>query len=241
MAIEDFFHLDEVEYAQRISRYSDQDLMKQDIVKFRQIQSGAWSVGAGLGGAFVTFGATLAVSGYGGRRINVAVRKLESIHAELLSRGLQPHDPTKRDYLIPVAVGVISCGVGSGIDVGVGHLMTAPVANSIQVLVPTDSSAIHAIASQPTEVLHGFENGVETQLAVVHADLANAGVKGVGAAALAHAHHLIPLDSSGALGEYAGQAGAKAAEQSIAGQAAGILVDGTLTQSMGNRATKCSS
>jgi hypothetical protein len=51
MAIEDFFHLDEVEYAQRISRYSDQDLMKQDIVKFRQIQSGAWSVGVGLGGA----------------------------------------------------------------------------------------------------------------------------------------------------------------------------------------------
>ncbi|KAI9881155.1 MAG: hypothetical protein M1830_007133 [Pleopsidium flavum] len=188
MAIEDLFHLDEVEDAQRISRYSDQDLMKQDVVEFRQIQAGAWSIGAGIGRAWFSFGATLAVSGYGGRRINVAVRKLELIHAELLSLGLQPHDPTKRGYLIPVAVGVAGCGV----DTGVVHLV-------------------------------------------------NPGVNGVGAAALAHAHHLIPLDPSGALGQYAGQAGAEVVEQSLAGQVAGTAVDGTLTQSMANRATKCAS
>ena len=47
----------------------------------------------------------------------VAMRKLEIVQCKLLRRCIQPHDPTKRDYLIPIAVGVATLGFDAGADI----------------------------------------------------------------------------------------------------------------------------
>jgi hypothetical protein len=125
MAFKDFFHLNEYKYAKRISKYSNTHLQKQDVVKLRQFFAGALSLGSGIGAAPSTCGTTLLVSGYGVRRINVAYRKLKLIQSELLSRGITPHEMTKRDFFIPIAAFIVSIGVADCVEIRVGSLMAA--------------------------------------------------------------------------------------------------------------------
>lgn len=92
MAPQDFFWLEAKEYAERISIYTNERLMKQEVVKLRQGISGRCTVGAGLGGAPFTFGASLVASGYGLRRIHMAHKKRKIIEAELSKRNIKLHE-----------------------------------------------------------------------------------------------------------------------------------------------------
>jgi len=243
MAVKDFLHLDEKEYALRISAYSNEQLQKQDVVKQRQCYAGMGSVAAGVGGAFFTGGTTLLASGYGCRRIHVAKRKVKLIHAELRSRGLSPHQQTKRDVLIPLAVCMVSTAIGAGVDIGVGHLMAAPVCHAVSVPVPTGSTAFHTLMANPSEVVHGVAHGIETQTAEVHAGVsaafANTGVDSTTAAGIAHAQHLIPLDAATALGEYKGELAMKSVEKSLASLLGGLAASRTLNGCLGTEKVKC--
>jgi hypothetical protein len=74
------------------------------------------SIGSGIGAAAFTSGASLALTGYGARRMYVANKKLELIQAELLKRGIELHTLQKRDVLIPAAAHLLGVVVGFGLD-----------------------------------------------------------------------------------------------------------------------------
>lgn len=88
MTLEDFFHLSEEEFADRISKLSDEELMKDDIHNCRAMHSGAYGAAIGALEAPVTAGMSLVGSAIGLRKRNVAKRRLEIIHAEVIKRGL---------------------------------------------------------------------------------------------------------------------------------------------------------
>jgi hypothetical protein len=135
-------------------------LCKQEIVKTRQEYSSWWSIGGGLGGAVFTFGASLAVSAYGGRRLYVATKKLELIKAELTKRGISLHEFQKRDALIPAVAGLVGAGIGFGVD-----MVALGVTNAIPmgVHVPTGSSAMHEVLNNPGDALQGIAAGAQEQ------------------------------------------------------------------------------
>ncbi|KAK4569484.1 hypothetical protein LTR86_003247 [Recurvomyces mirabilis] len=112
MTLKDFFHLSESDFADRISKLPDEELLKDDIHNVRTTHSGA--IGATLGAveAPATAGLSLIGSAIGLRRRNVAKRRSEMIHAELEKRGLPIHRQTKRDFLIPLAISVATMGIG---------------------------------------------------------------------------------------------------------------------------------
>ena len=156
MAPKDFFHLNEKEYAIRISQYDDDHLKRQEIVKTRQIVAAFWSIGSGSVGAAFTHGATLVVSIYGVRRAHVAIRKVIIIKKRLMELGIELHKLEKYDYIIPLIAGMIGTAIGLGVDFGIAamvptdHLLVSigsghpgDVSNSIA-FAPSGSSLSHA-------------------------------------------------------------------------------------------------
>ncbi|KAK4900518.1 hypothetical protein LTR27_002234 [Elasticomyces elasticus] len=119
MAIKDFFHLSEAEFADRISKLTDEELMKDDIHNCRTVHSGTYGAAIGAIEAPLTAGMSLMGTAIGIRRRHVAQRRLEMIHQELMKRGLPLHKQTKRDYLIPLGIAGLSAGISAGVMDGV--------------------------------------------------------------------------------------------------------------------------
>ncbi|KAK3626607.1 hypothetical protein LTR56_019673 [Elasticomyces elasticus] len=119
MAIQDFFHLSEAEFADRISKLTDEELMKDDIHNCRTVHSGTYGAAIGAIEALLTAGMSLVGTAIGIRRRHVAQRRLEMIHQELMKRGLPLHKQTKRDYLIPLGIAGLSAGISAGVMDGV--------------------------------------------------------------------------------------------------------------------------
>ena len=119
----DFCHLNEAKYALRIADYDDSHLKRQEAVKTRQIYGGMVSIASGAAGAVITHGTTLVVCAIGARRIFVACRKLKLIKEQLEKRGIDPRPFMNRDWMIPVAAGLIGAGIGFGIDFGLAGLI----------------------------------------------------------------------------------------------------------------------
>lgn len=150
----------ESEYKERISHYETERLRKQEVVKTRQEFSAAATIGSGIGGAAFTCGASLAMTGYGARRMYVAKKKLELIQAELSKRGIELHKVQKRDFFIPAAAHLLGGVVGFGLDeVVMGATNTIPLGEHI----PTGASAIHEVLTNPHEALQGVVSGIEEQ------------------------------------------------------------------------------
>jgi len=114
MTLKDFFYLSEEEFVERLSKMSDEELMKDDMHNCRAMHSGAYGAYIGALQAVPTAGVSLVSSAIGLRRRHVAKRRLEMIHDEVTKRGLSIHQQTKRDRLIPLAI--------SGISFGFSHL-----------------------------------------------------------------------------------------------------------------------
>jgi hypothetical protein len=151
MVFKDRFHLNEYKYAKRISKYSDKHLQKQDVVKLRQFFTGACSLGSGISAAPSTYGLSLLGSGYGVRLMNIAHRKLKLIQSELLSRGITPHEMTKRDWFIPMAASIVSTGVADCVEIRIGSLIAAHVSGGEWVIVKTAKFIAKRIGSLATD------------------------------------------------------------------------------------------
>lgn len=161
MVVADFFSFDEDEYKQRISSYTTERLVKQEVVKLRTQYMGSWSVGGGIGAAMFTFGASLAGSAYGGRRLYVANKKQHLIQDELTRRNVDLHEEQKRDFLIPLTAGLIGCGVTVGMEeVFMGA--TNVVADGL--CAPKGSSAVQQVIDQPADALRGALAGAAEQV-----------------------------------------------------------------------------
>lgn len=114
MAFKDFFHLSEEEFVDRISKLSDEELMKEDIHNCRTIHSGAYGAAIGALEAPMTAGVSLLGTAIGFRRRHVAKRRLDLIREEIENRGLPIHTQTKRDFLIPLGIAGASLGLAGG-------------------------------------------------------------------------------------------------------------------------------
>lgn len=115
--VDDFLHLDETNYAFRISQFSNIELKTREIQKMRIFLAGSITFGSGLGAIPVTAGLSLILSSYGARRMNVAKRKMDIIQRELARRNIALHTLTTRDKVIAVTAGLISFGVGAAIGI----------------------------------------------------------------------------------------------------------------------------
>jgi hypothetical protein len=237
MGIDDLFHFDKIEYEQKVASSSDQVLTQKDVTKCRQFFSASWSIGVGSAGAVASAGTSLLTSGYGARRMSVAKGKLAIVQSELRSRGIGLHNPTKRDYLIPITVGVATLGFDVGADIFLSEMVNSPVPDAVMVPVPTGNSALEALTSQPADVMDGFVNGVATHVAELQAEIVDVGNNdGLTSAVSAHAGHMLPFDpltaSAHALGEQAGQVGTVGVEKGLVSAGVGWLVHEILSKVM---------
>lgn len=130
MTFKDFFHLNDEQFKDRISKLSDEELMKQDIHNCRTIHSGGYGAAIGAVEAVPTMGVSLVGSAIGLRRRDVAKQRLKMVHDEIKKRGLTVHKQTKRDYLIPLGIAGVSMGVGDVAMAGLGALPVVSLAGA---------------------------------------------------------------------------------------------------------------
>lgn len=115
--MDDFFHLDAPAYAQRMSQTSDVELKRREVAKMRIFLAGSCALGSGVGALPFTGGLSLMACGYSGRRMNVAMRKLNIIQAELARRKIKLHTLTGKDKTIAVVSGLLALGTGSMVGI----------------------------------------------------------------------------------------------------------------------------
>lgn len=116
MAIGEVFEFDIEAYRRKISSpsYSDAELETNIIRKRRNRQSAVCGAGAGIGVAWITFGASAVASAASIRSYSVASQKLEALEDEWMRRGHTkiPYR-TMRDRVIPGALGAATLGMHS--------------------------------------------------------------------------------------------------------------------------------
>ncbi len=117
MGLDDLFHFDAPSYAHKAAQMSTPDLRRREEVKIRQFLAGSCSVGLGVAAAAPTGGISLGFVALAGRNMDVAMKKLEIIQAELTRRGVPLHDKlSTADRLVPIVGGVTALGVGMGME-----------------------------------------------------------------------------------------------------------------------------
>jgi len=160
MHISEVFAFKESEYKERISHYETERLREREVAKTRQDISAAITIGSGVVSVVHTLGASLALSGYGARRMYVAKKKLELIEAELSKRGVELHKFQKRDFFIPAVAHSVGAVVGVGLDeIAMGDTYTIPLGEH----VPSGASAILDVLTNPLEALQGAVSGAAEQ------------------------------------------------------------------------------
>jgi len=184
-------------------------------VKTRQNYAAYCSIGAGIGGAAFSLGGTLAVSGYGARRLYVASKKLELIKAELLHRGIALRDFHCRDVIIPLCASLAGAGIGFGLDeVALAATNTLPMA----INMPSGKTAIQQALSHPGEVFQGGVNEQLHEMALVGQDVPHGVMPGSGLSTQVLQAHTtwVPATSPAEhIGFYAGMAMTQSAEHSL--------------------------
>lgn len=163
----DFFDLDEDEFENRISNYSDDKLKSQEVMQGRNEIAGSWTRGTGVGasvGALATGGLSLPLgvplAAYGWRRKAVATKKKEMIENEVRRRGMKLHEPSFRDAAIPMTAGLVSLGVGVGMDDAFNNLTCTDMRGD---QVPTGSAAQQAVVQDPGRTSDAMLAGVKEQ------------------------------------------------------------------------------
>lgn len=117
MHFDDLFDFDEGVYAAKARTLSNDELKRRETEKARQMLSGFAAVGGGIGAAAATGGMSLVFTGIGGRKVDVAKKKLEIVQAELQRRRVPLKDGfTKADIAIPAVGALVGMGVGNGVE-----------------------------------------------------------------------------------------------------------------------------
>lgn len=163
MGLDDLFEFDAAAYRAKVRTLSDDELRKRQCIKTRQHLGGAWSVGFGIGGEVFTGGLSLIGSAYGARRMSVAQQKIEIVNEEMARRGARNYEERKRDTLIPCAIGVLTAGIGFGIDdlcasATLGTLATQELAHRT-----TEETAREALC-HPEHFADGVKDGLALQI-----------------------------------------------------------------------------
>ncbi|CAD0083022.1 unnamed protein product [Aureobasidium vineae] len=156
MGLDDIVSFDAAAYIAKVRKMDHAELRKREICKTRQIYSSSWSIGAGVGVAFFTAGLSLVGSAYGLRKMSIAEQKLVIVQEELKSRELDLYKERKRDFFIPMAIGVVTAGIGCGSSIAIAassHLPTHEIS----------SAAVHHIISEPSAAVHGITEGAREQ------------------------------------------------------------------------------
>lgn len=216
MGFSDNFHFDEADYVLKLQSLSDQELRSREVRAYRQHVTSSASIGSGLGFAFLTGGVSLLGSAYGGRRLYLAKKKLELIQDELKKRGLESHEPTKRDFFIPLGISVATMGLGAGIDAVAAHATSGIAAHAV---AHHGSQAIHDAVNQPNSFVRGVGEGISTQFHET-ADLITVGMQHATSVATTDSYFLVAgspyLPAGELVGVAAGESLALSAEQKLA-------------------------
>ncbi|KAH0283458.1 hypothetical protein M436DRAFT_82368 [Aureobasidium namibiae CBS 147.97] len=156
MGLDDIMGFDAGAYTAKVRKMDAAELRQREVYKTRQIYSGSWSLGAGIGLAFFTAGISLAGSAYGLRRISIAEQKLAIVQEELKNRELALYKERKRDFLIPMAIGVVTMGVSCGSSIAIdvsSHIPTHDIS----------SAAVQHAMLEPSAAVHGITDGARDQ------------------------------------------------------------------------------
>ncbi|KIW21214.1 hypothetical protein PV08_01794 [Exophiala spinifera] len=106
------------DYDQRLAKYPDTQLKKQEAVKTRICYSSMCSIISGTAFAVPSHGASAGICVWAARRWYVAAKKLKFIKAELVNRGIELRPFLHRDWIIPASVAITCLAVGMGVDFG---------------------------------------------------------------------------------------------------------------------------
>jgi hypothetical protein len=163
MGLDDLFQFDAAAYRAKVRTLSDDALRQRQCIKTRQNLGGAWSVGFGIGGAVFTGGLSLIGTAYGARRMSVAQQKIEIVNEEMARRGAENYEERKRDTLIPCAIGVLTAGIGFGIDdlcasATIGTLATQELAHR------TAEETAREVICHPEHFADGVKDGFALQI-----------------------------------------------------------------------------
>jgi hypothetical protein len=161
MVFKDYFWLESKDYAERVSTYTSERLKKQEVVKLRQGISGRWTVGAGLGSAHFTFGASLIASAYGLRRIHLAHKKRKIIEKELTERGIKLHKCNMSDVIIPLCGSLMGMGLAFSFDEIANQATNTAACGAT---VPSGSFGLKDMMNDPTDASHGVVSGINEQI-----------------------------------------------------------------------------
>ena len=112
MTFKDFFWLDNEDFKLRISKLSNERLMRQDIHNCRTISSGLYGAIIAAGLIPFTNGISLIDVAISLRRSYIGKKRLRMIYHELAARDLPIHQQTKRDHLIPLTIAGICLPIG---------------------------------------------------------------------------------------------------------------------------------
>jgi len=106
------------DYDQRLTKYPDTHLKRQEAVKTRICYSSMCSIISGTAFAVPSHGASAAICLWAARRWYVAAKKLKFIKLELVNRGVELRPFLHRDWIIPASVAITCLAVGLGVDFG---------------------------------------------------------------------------------------------------------------------------
>ena len=87
MGLRDTFNFDSNEYAQHLKGFTLHQLRKKHHQKCLQVMVCSCNIGAGIGGAAFTFGATLVSSVYASRQVVVLEKQKKLIEKEIRARN----------------------------------------------------------------------------------------------------------------------------------------------------------
>ena len=152
-----FEGVDEASYKAKVKEMTIEDLRYRECKRHRQINSGSWSVGLGLGGAIPTLGVSLLGSAYGGRRMYLASKKFDIVAAEIDVRHEAHYQTRKRDWMIPVAFGAATLGIGLGVEAIASDFATQAVSGAADHGLTAFKDVVHDPSSAMAGVGHGLE------------------------------------------------------------------------------------
>jgi hypothetical protein len=129
------------DYDQRIAKYPDVQLKKQEAVKTRTCYSCMCSIISGSAFAVPSHGASAAICLWAARRWYVASKKLRFIRAELVKRKIELRPFLHRDWIIPASVAITCIAVGMGFDFGLAATVPLGHVDHSGLIVPKEPGA----------------------------------------------------------------------------------------------------
>ena len=200
---------DEDDYAASIKNLQEHELRQQhDLIRKKVVASRA-ATGAGAAGAFHTFGASLLGAGAGYRRQKYNSQKQNIIEERMYQKGWRVPEMSTGDFLMAVGPTAVASVALPGAEHVAGHFISHAAGHGAAAFTSNHvADTISALGHHPVDFLHAVEGGVSAQTHALSEGLAG------------HATQLVPIDAvatntTGFLGDVAGQAAANALEMEL--------------------------